>query len=361
VPESSIVVRPEPTDSATYSQSSRLQAAGLQATISLFEQAALSVPLPKAPHAIVIADYGAATGHNSLLPVSAAIAALRTRTRPEQPILVAHTDIAENDFTMLFKTLADDPDSYLKKDAATYSSAVGRSFYRQIMPSDSVTLGWSSWAVQWLSAAPPIPDHIQVAYSADEQVRAAYARQAAVDWHEFIAFRGRELRPDGRLVVLTMGIDEAGEFGYRPILDGIFAVLKTLVDDELLSQDEVARMVLPIVGRSENDFAAPFAPKGKFESLSIEHVEVFDAPDRFWAQYQIDKEAEVFGGQWAAFARASVFSTLSGALDGGRADPRHEEFHDRLEKGLATRLAKAPEPIHIPLAKVVLAKAGRSG
>ena len=81
-------------DSGSYSASSRLQAAGLQPAIKLFEEAAEVVPLPRPPQPIVIADYGAATGHNSLLPVGAAIAVLRKRTRPEHSVLVAHTDLA---------------------------------------------------------------------------------------------------------------------------------------------------------------------------------------------------------------------------------------------------------------------------
>ena len=71
--ESSIVVRPQPMESATYTASSRLQASGLDSGIRLFEQAARTVPLPKPPQSIAIADYGAATGYNSLLPVGAAV------------------------------------------------------------------------------------------------------------------------------------------------------------------------------------------------------------------------------------------------------------------------------------------------
>ena len=154
-------------DSATYSASSRLQAAGLRSAITLFEEAARTVPLPRAPQPIAIADYGAANGYNSLLPIGAAIAIVRERTRPDHAILVAHTDVPDNDFTALFATLAEDPDSYLKKDAATFASAVGRSFYTQILPSQSIALGWSSWAVHWLSRVPmPIPDHVQISYSA---------------------------------------------------------------------------------------------------------------------------------------------------------------------------------------------------
>ncbi|MGH3638298.1 MAG: SAM-dependent methyltransferase, partial [Mycobacterium sp.] len=105
MPESSVVVQPEPMDSGFYTAASRLQAAGLRRAITLFERAAEVVPLPRSPRPVVIADYGAATGHNSLLPIGAAIAVLRKRTRPEHSVLVTHTDIPENDFTALFRTL----------------------------------------------------------------------------------------------------------------------------------------------------------------------------------------------------------------------------------------------------------------
>lgn len=357
MPESSIVVRPQPMESESYTASSRLQAAGLRPAIKLFEQAATVVPLPSSPYPIVIADYGASTGHNSLLPIGAAIAVLRKRTRPEHSILVTHTDAPDNDFTAMFRTLADDPDSYLQKDAATFASAIGRSFYAQILPSNSVNLGWSAWAIQWLSRVPkPIPDHVQVAHSSDESVRGAYAKQAAQDWHGFLAFRGRELSPGARLVVMTMAVGDDGEFGLRPLLTSIVEALDELTADGLLTEGELHRMCIPAVGRSEADFLAPFAPKGRFERLEIEHLEMFNAEDRFWGQYQADRDAKVFGAQWAAFVRAAVFPTLAGALAGGLADPRSAEFFDRLEAAIAMRLAAAPEQMQIPMAHLVLTK-----
>jgi hypothetical protein len=110
------------------------------------------------------------------------------------------------------------------------------------------------------------------------------------------------------------------------------------------------------VARRKADFFAPFAPKGRFEQLEIEHLEVFNAEDRFWAQYQINHDASAFGTQWAAFVRASVFPTMAAALDGGRADPRSGEFMNRLEAGVAARLAAKPEQMQIPLAQLVLWK-----
>jgi hypothetical protein len=361
MPESSIVVRPEPVHSATYTASTRLQAAGLAQAIAVFERAAEQVPLPTPPQPIVVADYGAANGHNSLKPLSAAIAVLRRRTRHDHAVMVAHTDLPDNDFTALFRTLADDPDSYLRTDTTSFASAIGRSFYQQIVPSKTVNLGWTSWATQWLSRIPcEVPDHIHVAYSGDDAARAAYAHRAALDWHDFVAFRGRELAPDGRLVVLTQAEDENGKPGFEPLLDAVRAALNDQARDGLLHREELRRMVIATYARSEKDFRAPFAPSGRFEGLTIEHLELFNAEDRFWARYQRDDDADAFGAQWAAFARAALFPALARGLDGGLDDPRAVESLERLEVGIAERLSRAPEPMRIPLATLVLVKRERS-
>ena len=134
----------------------------------------------------------------------------------------------------------------------------------------------------------------------------------------------------------------------------------SFADAELLTEDEVHRMCVPVVGRKKADFFAPFAPSGRFEQLQIDHLEVFNAEDRFWKQYRSDSDATAFGAAWAAFARAAVFPTLTGALAGGRDDPRAAQFVDRLESGVAQRLAAAPEQMQIPLAHLVLIKRPKS-
>ena len=106
----------------------------------------------------------------------------------------------------------------------SFASAVGRSFYEQILPSESVTLGWSSWAVQWLSRMPAlIPDHIHVASSHDASAHAAFAAQADAGLAALSHARARrELRSGGRMVVLTMALTDAGDFGYRAVLAAIY-------------------------------------------------------------------------------------------------------------------------------------------
>lgn len=76
-----------------YNRSSRVQAAGSSPALPLLEQAARIVTLAEAPTPIVIADYGASEGRNSLDPMAVAIGALRDRVGPERAISVIHTDL----------------------------------------------------------------------------------------------------------------------------------------------------------------------------------------------------------------------------------------------------------------------------
>lgn len=338
-------------------RSSRVQPASLPA-VELLQRAAKDVELSYSPNTIVIADYGASAGHNSLLPIGAAISTLRRRTEPGRAIVVFHADVAENDYTGLFDSLASDPHSYLRDDPATFASSIGRSVYGQVAPTGIVTLGWSAWAVDWLSRVPAvIPDQVHISCSRDDAAVAAYARQAADDWIAFLTARSRELVPGGRLVVLTMAQDE-GESGYQPLLEGVGIELQDMVGEGVVSRDEVARMVIPSVGRSETQLTAPFAPKNRFAGLTVEHLELFDAEDQYWTKFQKYGNAKAFAANWTRFVRASVFPTLLTALDGGADGPRAEQVAERLEAGLRERLAADPKRVRIPLAKLLLDKSG---
>jgi len=320
------------------------------------QRAAQTAALPPDSQPIVVADYGSSQGRNSLAPMNAAIDALRQRIGPDRPISVIHTDLPQNDFSALFHTLNTDPNSYLQTQSAVFASAVGRSYFQQILPPASVMLGWSSWAVQWLSRVPGIiPDQVQVAFSNDPAARAAYSAQAAEDWRNFLTARAHELIPGGKLVILTMSVDEDGNFGYAPLVRAIYAALLELLDGGLVTADEARHMAIPTVARSRADFLSPFDIDGRFVGLFVEELETFDGEDGIWLEYEQHHDATQFAKQWAAFARASVFPTLAGNLTSGGA-PRAADFCDRLEAGTAARLAPAPERMLIPLVKILLAR-----
>ncbi len=348
------IARPAPMEAGgTFKGSKRVQPAQLPA-VELLEQAAHDVELPQTPNTIVIIDYGACAGHNSLLPIRAAISIVRTRAEAGRAIYVVHADVAENDYAGLFASLEDDPQSYLRDDPATFAAVIGQSVYHQIAPTGIVTLGWSSWAVHWLSRMPaPIPDHVHIELSRDDDAKAAFARQAADDWIAFLTARSRELVPGGRLVVLTMAHDD-GDSGYQPLLEALAEELEDMTAEGVVSRDEVSAMAIPSRGRSETELTAPFAPKNRFAGLTVEHLDLFDAEDQYWTRFRKDKDATAFAANWTAFVRTSVFPTLLAALDGDGS--RAERFVERLENGLRERIAADPKRVRIPLAKLSLLK-----
>jgi hypothetical protein len=275
----------------------------------------------------------------------------------ERAISVVHTDLPGNDFTVLFQTINDDPNSYQRGDRAVFSSAVGRSFYEQILPSNSVTLAWTSWAVHWLSRCPaPVPDQVQVLFSADSEARAAFAKQAANDWSQFLSLRERELCPGGRLVVLAMAADHGGQLGQRALVNAIYGAMLDLQESGFLRAEEVRRMVIPSMARTRDEYLAPFAADGHFGALRVEDIEIYLGEDYFWSAYERGGDAQTYGAQWAAFSRASAFPSLAKYLDPDSEDGRAEQFFTRLESAMAARVAAKPERVLIPLCKMLLAK-----
>ena len=72
-----------------YNRHAAIPAAGGSFAIPLLEEAARQITLNSGDRPIVIADYGSSQGKNSLAPMQAAIAALRSRVGRERPILSA--------------------------------------------------------------------------------------------------------------------------------------------------------------------------------------------------------------------------------------------------------------------------------
>ena len=176
----------------------------------------------------------------------------------------------------------------------------------------------------------------------------------------FLPCEAASSRPGARLVVLTMAIDDSGDFGYRPVVDVLYGTLVDMVDHGLIRKEELRRMVIPTVGRTRAQFTEPFVKTGHFSDLSLEDFELFHGEDRIWTQFEASHDPHAFGAEWAVFCRASVFPTLATSLDGVPGDARSAKFIDQLEAGTASRLSAAPVRMTIPLAQMTLVKANSS-
>ena len=115
-----------------YNRNSTAQAAAGDRGVPLLVEAAEAVPFPPGAFAsargpVVLADYGCSEGRNSLMPIGAAVDALRARHGNDLQVLVLHTDLPGNDYSSLFGTLADDPLTYQRP--GVFPVAAGRSYF----------------------------------------------------------------------------------------------------------------------------------------------------------------------------------------------------------------------------------------
>lgn len=311
-----------------YNAHSRPQGSASELGIPLLERAARELPLDgPSTH---IADLGSSQGKNSMLPMRAAIAAIRARNT-QQTIGVTHTDLASNDFTALFELLQSSPASYLHGVADVYAYAAGRSFYGRLFPAGSLHLGWNSIAVHWLSAVPcAIPNHIWSPY-AQGTVREAFRARAAQDWNAFLDARAAEFRSGGELVVVASSADGGGFAGAEGLMNMANEELLAMVRRRRITADRYDAMAIPTYYRTKAEFEAPFTESSSFELLeSIPQV----LDDPYWPEYERTRDAAAFAASYTAFFRAFSEPCLFGQAGGAPAD----EFY----AGVQNRIAADP-------------------
>jgi hypothetical protein len=339
-----------------YNRHSRIPAAGGSLAIPHLVAAAGRIALDEGERAVVIADYGSSEGKNSLAPLRLAILALRRRVAAGRPIMVCHTDLPSNDFNSLFDVVNQDPESYAMGDPDCFPCAIGCSFYRQLLPSNSVDLGWSSYAAVWLSQTPvQIPDHFFIP-CATGATRAALDKQAALDWAHFLSLRARELRPGGRLVVALPSLDHDGSTHFSTLMDHANATLGDLVDAGVISALERGRMTIASCPRRQQDLVAPFGDGGAYQGLVIEHVSTERVPDTAWIDYERDRDAMALATKRALFFRVIFIPSLAKALAPERTAEERQDFAQRLEDGLRHRLLTKPALLDNLVGIIVLAK-----
>lgn len=237
-----------------------------------------------------------------------------------------------------------------------FPSAIGRSFYENVLPPDHVHLGWSSYAAVWLSRVQmPIPGHFFIP-RATGAVRTEFDRQGAQDWEAFLSLRATELRAGGRLVIVLPALDDAGSSPAHALMDHANAVLAEMVEEGAILADERARMVLGAHPRRRRDLLAPFVNGGQFQHLIVEHCDTSVVPDVAWADYERHGDKMAWATTHALFFRSTFAPSLAAGLTRAGDAGACRAFADRLENGLKRHLAEHPTPLHALVGTIVLAK-----
>jgi hypothetical protein len=240
-----------------------------------------------------------------------AIDALQARETNARSVVVVHTDLAENDFTSLFETVADDPGSYGRPGTFTY--AAGHSFYDRLFPDASLSLAWSATAPVWLRTTPcELPDHL-FSYAATGEPRAVWQRAAADDWRTFLDHRAHELREGGQLVV---NLPVAGP-DYLEWMGVVEGGARDARDRGIVTPSEFAAMVIPTYLSTVEDVRKIVED---VDGLALEESEVAMAPDPAYASFREHGDPERYATETVELFRAWSEPSLVACLDTGR-DP----------------------------------------
>ncbi|WCO66174.1 hypothetical protein PO878_16860 [Iamia majanohamensis] len=305
---------------------------------------ALALPDPPAP--VVLVDLGAATGAGSAAVLGGAARAVRARV-PGRPIVCVHNDVLTNDWSQVFANVAASPDGYRNiDDPPVLPMASATSFFGPVVPLGSAHLEVSSSAAHWLRepATVAVPEGFY-ACEATGAARRALADQAAADWAVFVAARGEDLAPGGRLVVDCVGTevrDGRELVTAREVLATVAAAAAEMADQGLLDADAVSRYVFPVYPRTVAEAEAPFLDEGC--PLELLESRVDPVPNPYLERWRADGDAEAYATDQAAFVRGFAESALrTGLLAPATPRPDADRLLDELFARVRRRFAADPE------------------
>lgn len=300
-----------------------------------------------------LTDMGCADGGSSMSLVRACIEHVREQA-PERQISIVYTDQPRNNYNALFGILHGIEEgpmpSYLDDFDNVFATASGSSFYRQMVPDNSVDLGFSSTAMHWLSRKPcDISGHVQAIGAKGDELT-AFQRQGHSDWCTILEQRARELRPGGRLVLVNFCKDEQGRFLGNTEGVHMFDAFRDLwcqfADEGRISADEYQRMTLPQYYNSVEEFSAPLtdtASAAHQAGLRLESIETRVVECPFKADFLKHGDAEHFATNYVPTLRSWTESTFHGALDPARSAVERTRLIDAYYKTYTDNVRAQPD------------------
>lgn len=285
---------------------------------------------------LTLTDMGCADGGTSLDMVRKVIAEIR-QSRPTQPIQIVYADQPRNDFNALTKIVhgLTEFDAYIDDFDDVHVFSSGTSFYRQIVATGSLNLGFSATAMHWLSRKPAdISDHVHATGASGDEL-AAFADQAKRDWETILRCRARELGAGGKLVFVNFCRDEAGRYlgatGGINMFDTFNALWQDRVDNNIITRSEYTAMTLPQYYPTVEEFSAPFQRGGAAADmgLTLDHIETRIVKCPFAEAYKVHGDAAKFAAQYIPTIRSWNESIYFAGLDASRPlEQRHEIIRD---------------------------------
>ena len=295
-----------------------------------------TLPLESMEQGFSISDMGCADAGTSLTMIGTAIDAVSARV-PGTAISVIYTDQPHNDFNALITNVygLGPFETYLDNREQIFPLVSATSFYRQILPHNSLNLGFSATAMHWLSQKVcNISNHVQAVGAQGSELQ-AFRNQAHSDWRQILIHRAKELKPGGKLVLINFGTNEEGQYlgntGGINMFDTFNQIWQSFLDQMRINNQEYENMTLPQYYNSVEEFSAPLIDPGEAvyqAGLRLDHIDTRIVKCPFAEDYSRHRDAIRFAEEYIPTIRSWNESIYFNALS---SDRRVEERREIIE------------------------------
>ena len=336
-----------------YSQSTRGAKDVIDSAAGMLVSAVASLPDPAPGQPLRLADYGTADGGTSKQAVRNTIAAARERW-PETQVQVTYTDLASNDWSQLFKSMQglDGSDhTYWREFPGVFVQGCGIGFHQQLLPDATLDLGFSATAMHYVSERPcTIAEHVHHVGATGEAL-GAFDAQAATDWERILLARAAELRPGGRLVILSFGKDEAGRYlgatGGVNMFDTFWQHWQAMGVAGAITEAEVDAATFAQVYRTPDQFTAPLQDPSSAvyqAGLRLVSARTQVTPCPYAAAYaeNPDMGARAFAQSYIPTLRSWSETVFANALATSRPQAERDGIVDRFYQAYEDQVAADP-------------------
>ncbi|CAF1130106.1 unnamed protein product [Adineta ricciae] len=227
----------------SYNENSSPQLLAVQHAIPLMRKAIDAWESIPSSFPTIIADFGSSHGANTTFIIKTMLDYIKQSKSQlvDQSFLIIYNDLPSNDWAAVF--------NIVNEESQYYGLGNGRSFYSQCLPSNSLSIGFSSTSLQWLSRKPCNISNHCIFLFAQASERAAFRMQAKEDLEQFIKTRSHELISGGVLIVTAVCSNKKGESILNHACDCLYQCSKLLP----LSEQELLDYTIPIYFREYED------------------------------------------------------------------------------------------------------------
>jgi hypothetical protein len=249
--------------SKSYNEASEPQLKALQITYDLIKKHIPEYLTTNNSNHFQISDYGSSEGKNAKILMKFVTKTIKT-IKKESSINIYFTDRESNHWSKIFSLLNEKDEDLSLENNVTFS-CVGKSFYLQIFPKNSIDFAFSGNSFHWASE------------NFDKKLNPKQMTELARnDWESILKSRSSELKNGGLFICNFVVFDESLKPMY--FLAMLSTMMKTMNSLGLLTNEEIDSFFIPVHRRTKKQILdEELLKKYNFQVLSCE-IDYFPNP-----------------------------------------------------------------------------------